>query len=57
MKQELHRRPLRQQPLSAILVNTFMPSVTGVAQAGSGFGGLLDFDQAHAAIRSDAHLS
>jgi len=38
------------------LVNTFMPSVTGVAQAGSGFGAFSTSDQAHAAIRGDGQF-
>ena len=33
-----------------------MPSITGVAQAGTGFGHLLDVDQAHAAVGGDRQL-
>ena len=37
-EQEFHGRALRGRSPSASCVNTFMPSITGVAQAGIGFG-------------------
>ena len=37
-QEEFHHRALRTDGACGDLVKTFMPSVTGVAQAGSGFG-------------------
>ena len=37
-QQEFHRRASARRWPSALCVKTFMPSATGVAQAGSGFG-------------------
>ncbi len=37
-------------------VNTFMPSATGVAQAGSGLRRLFHLDQTHAAVGGDAQF-
>ena len=38
------------------VVKTFMPSMTGVAQAGSGFGARSNLHQAHPAVRGDGEL-
>ena len=54
-QQELHRRALRGDGRGDC-VKTFMPSATGVAQAGIGFGAFSTLDEAHAAVGRDRQL-